>query len=89
MDLGLTFYFTIQMRAGGFKPRSHSSDGDPRLWLPTALLVLDCVVEYVLTYFSDFHELPALMNRLEALHNSIVTVDRMHEEWMSAEKVGE
>jgi hypothetical protein len=82
----LLFHY-LDEAGDGFTPRSLNSEADPRLWLPTALLVLDCVVSYVSKQFPDFQELPALLNRLSVLREGIVSVDRLHESWVSGERL--
>ena len=81
VDLLLHF---LDESGNGFKPRSRPTSTDPRLWLPTALLVLDSTQEYLAKYFRNFDELALFMRRIEILRDRVVQLDKIHEDWMSS-----
>lgn len=78
----LLFHY-LDESGDGFTPRSDPSEVDPRMWLPTALLVIDAVETYLSSCFPDFPELSGFLDRLSILRERIMAIDGLHEQWMS------
>jgi hypothetical protein len=65
----------------GFIPRTDRQEVDPRLWLPTCVIVANALSQYLETYFSEFQEFTELRETLVALQERVLAVEKLHEDW--------
>lgn len=71
----------LEHKENGFAPNTSWRPVDPRYYLPTCLIVMEAITDYMNFFFGQLPELIPLYERIESLHERIRNLDKVHEEW--------